>query len=109
MLKGEADVVAGIHNKMQVALSKVLPAQARRRCTASRRQPGTGDAQRKFLTAQKEYATDDAPLQEPGPGQEGAGDPGKVENDTNKLGKAVGHAEERRPPHRQIAGMTATT
>ena len=28
MLKGEADVVAGLKNKMQVAMSKVLPAQA---------------------------------------------------------------------------------
>ena len=28
MLKGEADVVAGLRNKMQVAMSKVMPAQA---------------------------------------------------------------------------------
>jgi short-subunit dehydrogenase len=35
MLKGEADVVAGWKNKMQVAMSKVMPAQATARCTAS--------------------------------------------------------------------------
>jgi len=28
MLKGEADVVAGLKNRLEVALSKVMPAQA---------------------------------------------------------------------------------
>jgi short-subunit dehydrogenase len=28
MLKGEADVVAGLKNKLEVAISKVMPAQA---------------------------------------------------------------------------------
>ena len=42
MLKGEADVVAGFRNKMQVAMSKVLPAQALAEMHRKQVQPGTG-------------------------------------------------------------------
>jgi short-subunit dehydrogenase len=41
MLKGEADVVAGLRNKVQVALSKVLPAQATAQIHRKLAEPGT--------------------------------------------------------------------
>jgi uncharacterized protein len=40
MLKGEADVVAGLRNKMQVALSKVMPAQANAEVHRKLAEPG---------------------------------------------------------------------
>jgi short-subunit dehydrogenase len=55
MLKGEADVVAGFRNKVELALSKVLPAQAVAEMHRRQMAPGTGklgDAQG-FLTAQR--------------------------------------------------------
>jgi short-subunit dehydrogenase len=42
MLKGEADVVAGFRNKLRVAMSKVLPAQAVAEQHRKQVQPGTG-------------------------------------------------------------------
>ncbi|TWO71103.1 SDR family NAD(P)-dependent oxidoreductase [Caenimonas sedimenti] len=42
MLKGEADVVAGWKNKMQVAMSKVMPAQATAEMHRKLAEPGTG-------------------------------------------------------------------
>jgi len=41
MLKGEADVVAGVKNKMQVAMSKVLPSQATAQLHRKLAEPGT--------------------------------------------------------------------
>jgi short-subunit dehydrogenase len=41
MLKGEADVVAGLKNKMQVAMSKVMPAQATAQMHRKLAEPGT--------------------------------------------------------------------
>ena len=41
MLKGEADVVAGLKNRMQVAMSKVLPAQATAQMHRKLAEPGT--------------------------------------------------------------------
>jgi short-subunit dehydrogenase len=41
MLKGEADVVTGWKNKMQVAMSKVLPAQATAELHRKLAEPGT--------------------------------------------------------------------
>lgn len=41
MLKGEADVVAGVRNKLQVAMSKVMPAQATARMHRKLAEPGT--------------------------------------------------------------------
>jgi short-subunit dehydrogenase len=41
MLKGEADVVAGMKNKMQVAMSKVMPAQATAQMHRKLAEPGT--------------------------------------------------------------------
>jgi short-subunit dehydrogenase len=41
MLKGEADVVAGLRNKLQVAMSKVLPAQATAQLHRKLAEPGT--------------------------------------------------------------------
>lgn len=41
MLKGEADVVAGVKNKMQVAMSKVLPSQATAQMHRKLAEPGT--------------------------------------------------------------------
>lgn len=41
MLKGEADVVAGLRNKLQVALSKVMPAQATAQMHRKLAEPGT--------------------------------------------------------------------
>jgi short-subunit dehydrogenase len=41
MLKGEADVVAGVRNKMQVAMSKVMPAQATAQMHRKLAEPGT--------------------------------------------------------------------
>ena len=41
MLKGEADVVAGVKNKVQVALSKVMPAQAAAQIHRKLAEPGT--------------------------------------------------------------------
>lgn len=41
MLKGEADVVAGARNKMQVAMSKVMPAQATAQMHRKLAEPGT--------------------------------------------------------------------
>jgi len=49
MLKGEADVVAGLKNKLQVAISKVLPAQATAQMHRKLAEPGTTEA-----TLQKE-------------------------------------------------------
>ena len=40
MLKGEADVVAGWRNKLQVALSKVMPAQATAQIHRKLAEPG---------------------------------------------------------------------
>lgn len=42
MLKGEADVVAGLKNRLEVALSKVLPAQAVAAMHRRQVEPGTG-------------------------------------------------------------------
>lgn len=42
MLKGEADVVAGFKNRMQVAMSKVMPAQATAEMHRKLAEPGTG-------------------------------------------------------------------
>jgi short-subunit dehydrogenase len=42
MLKGEADVVAGIKNKLEVAMSKVLPGQAVAQMHRRLAEPGTG-------------------------------------------------------------------
>jgi short-subunit dehydrogenase len=44
MLKGEADVVAGMKNKVQVALSKVMPAQANAQLHRKLAEPGTTEA-----------------------------------------------------------------
>ena len=41
MLKGEADVVAGFRNKMQVAISKVMPSQATAQMHRKLAEPGT--------------------------------------------------------------------
>lgn len=41
MLKGEADVVAGLRNKLQVAMSKVMPAQATAQMHRKLAEPGT--------------------------------------------------------------------
>lgn len=41
MLKGEADVVAGLRNKLQVAMSKVMPAQAVAQMHRKEAEPGT--------------------------------------------------------------------
>ncbi|MDB5956268.1 SDR family NAD(P)-dependent oxidoreductase [Ramlibacter sp.] len=41
MLKGEADVVAGFKNKLQVAMSKVMPAQAAAQLHRKLAEPGT--------------------------------------------------------------------
>jgi short-subunit dehydrogenase len=41
MLKGEADVVAGVKNKLQVAMSKVMPAQATAQMHRKLAEPGT--------------------------------------------------------------------
>jgi short-subunit dehydrogenase len=41
MLKGEADVVAGLKNKVQVAMSKVMPAQATAQMHRKLAEPGT--------------------------------------------------------------------
>ena len=41
MLKGEADVVAGLRNKLQVAMSKVMPAQATAAMHRKLAEPGT--------------------------------------------------------------------
>ena len=41
MLKGEADVVAGVKNKVQVAMSKVLPSQATAQIHRKLAEPGT--------------------------------------------------------------------
>jgi short-subunit dehydrogenase len=43
MLKGEADVVAGLRNRMQVAISKVMPAQAVAEMHRKLAEPGTAD------------------------------------------------------------------
>jgi short-subunit dehydrogenase len=43
MLKGEADVVAGWRNRMQVAMSKVMPAQAVAQMHRKLAEPGTAD------------------------------------------------------------------
>jgi short-subunit dehydrogenase len=43
MLKGEADVVAGWRNKMQVAISKVMPAQAVAEMHRKLAEPGSAD------------------------------------------------------------------
>jgi short-subunit dehydrogenase len=40
MLKGEADVVAGLRNKLQVAMSKVLPSQATAQMHRKLAEPG---------------------------------------------------------------------
>jgi short-subunit dehydrogenase len=50
MLKGEADVVAGLRNKVQVAMSKVLPAQATAEMHRKLAEPGTTEP-----TLQKEH------------------------------------------------------
>lgn len=50
MLKGEADVVAGLRNKLQVALSKVMPAQATAQMHRKLAEPGTTEP-----TLQKEH------------------------------------------------------
>ena len=50
MLKGEADVVAGLRNKLQVAMSKVLPAQATAQMHRKLAEPGTTEP-----TLQKEH------------------------------------------------------
>jgi short-subunit dehydrogenase len=50
MLKGEADVVAGMRNKMQVAMSKVMPAQATAEMHRKLAEPGTTEP-----TLQKEH------------------------------------------------------
>jgi hypothetical protein len=42
MLKGEADVVAGFKNRLELALSKVLPAQAVAEMHRRQVAPGTG-------------------------------------------------------------------
>jgi short-subunit dehydrogenase len=47
MLKGEADVVAGFMNKMQVVASKVLPSQAVAEMHRKLAQPGTADPEKK--------------------------------------------------------------
>lgn len=41
MLKGEADVVAGLRNKLQVAMSKMMPAQATAQMHRKLAEPGT--------------------------------------------------------------------
>jgi len=41
MLKGEADVVAGVKNKLQVAMSKVMPSQATAQLHRKLAEPGT--------------------------------------------------------------------
>jgi len=41
MLKGEADVVAGVRNKLQVAMSKIMPAQATAQMHRKLAEPGT--------------------------------------------------------------------
>ncbi|MDB5891547.1 MAG: dehydrogenase/reductase oxidoreductase protein-like protein [Polaromonas sp.] len=43
MMEGEADVVAGLKNKMQVAMSKVVPAQAASEMHRKMAQPGTAE------------------------------------------------------------------
>jgi short-subunit dehydrogenase len=43
MLKGEADVVAGWKNRMQVAMSKVMPSQAVAQMHRKLAEPGTAD------------------------------------------------------------------
>ncbi|MCE3272127.1 MAG: dehydrogenase/reductase oxidoreductase protein-like protein [Ramlibacter sp.] len=43
MLKGEADVVAGLRNKLQVAMSKVMPAQAAAQMHRKLAEPGKVD------------------------------------------------------------------
>jgi short-subunit dehydrogenase len=43
MLKGEADVVAGVRNKLQVAMSKVMPAQATAQMHRKLAEPGKVD------------------------------------------------------------------
>ncbi len=43
MLKGEADVVAGLRNKMQVAMSKVMPSQAVAQMHRKLAEPGGAD------------------------------------------------------------------
>jgi short-subunit dehydrogenase len=40
MLKGEADVVAGVRNKLQVVMSKVMPAQATAQMHRKLAEPG---------------------------------------------------------------------
>lgn len=50
MLKGEADVVAGMRNKLQVAMSKVMPAQATAQMHRKLAEPGTTEP-----TLQKEH------------------------------------------------------
>jgi short-subunit dehydrogenase len=40
MRKGEADVVAGLRNKLQVAMSKVMPAQATAQMHRKLAEPG---------------------------------------------------------------------
>ncbi|MBC5782603.1 SDR family NAD(P)-dependent oxidoreductase [Ramlibacter sp. USB13] len=50
MLKGEADVVAGVRNKMQVAMSKVMPSQATAQMHRKLAEPGTTEP-----TLQKEH------------------------------------------------------
>lgn len=50
MLKGEADVVAGLRNKLQVAMSKVMPAQATAQMHRKLAEPGTTEP-----TLQKEH------------------------------------------------------
>jgi short-subunit dehydrogenase len=40
MLKGEADVVAGVKNKLQVAMSKVMPSQATAQMHRKLAEPG---------------------------------------------------------------------
>jgi uncharacterized protein len=50
MLKGEADVVAGMKNRMQVAMSKVMPSQATAQMHRKLAEPGTTEP-----TLQKEH------------------------------------------------------
>lgn len=50
MLKGEADVVAGMKNKLQVAMSKVMPSQATAQMHRKLAEPGTTEP-----TLQKEH------------------------------------------------------
>ena len=50
MLKGEADVVAGLKNRMQVAMSKVMPSQATAQMHRKLAEPGTTEP-----TLQKEH------------------------------------------------------